>query len=163
MKTNDLKSQLQRVFLVLISVLFYSCTKNENNLIELILNDFKNIDNSKNIIIDIKEDSIKNKYYFILEEGNNEEFEVPYYTFNFKDFKIKMLNYNTTFDIKLLGKIDLDLIKPKSIYYGRDIIDDFNEKKISIYEIHDSILVKRMSFDVNGNLIEEKKILKKWK
>lgn len=129
---------------------------------KLIIDDFKTIDKAKTISITIREDSISNKYFFILKESND-GFEIPYYKFNFRDYHINMLNYTKNFDVKLLRELKLDSVQPKRTNLEMVEIDDSDIQKTYIYEVTDSIILKRMTFDIYGDMINKRIISKKWR
>ena len=162
MEITKRKNQVKIVILILINIILISCKKDDNDLLEIIIDDFKTINSSKNISINIEQDSIKNRYYFIIQKYNN-GFERAYYSCEYNDYNIDVLNNTKDFDIDVFKELDLKYRSPKISYEDKGIIDDSNQGESYIYETTDSIVEKRMSFDIYGNIIDEKTILKRWR
>lgn len=135
------------------SVFLLSCKENKKALLEIILDDFKSVNSSKNISINIEQNPIEKTYYFLI-KTNSTGFEKPHYICNYKGYGIEILN-SKGFDLELLGEISLDAVEPKVEYYNVQGIDDSNQQKLYVYKVKDLIVEKRMIFDIFGDLIDE--------
>lgn len=163
METIKQVNRVKEVFLILISILLLSCTDNKREkLLEIIIDDFKSINSSKNISVDIRQDSVKSKYYFII-VASDKGFERPHYTCNYRSYEIDMLNNTKDFDLKILNKINLEYVQPKAVKYNVEKTDNSILQTTYIYEINDSIVEKGMTFDIYGDMINERIISKKWR
>jgi len=150
--------------LIIISIIFFiSCNENKDDkqILDIVIDDFKTINHSTSISIDISQNpNDKGRYYFSI-KPNSTGFERSYYSISYKKYDINIYDGNSEFDMAIFSEYNLQLKEPRSIYSYE--IDDSNEDNIYVYVINDSIVEKRMVFDFLGDIVEEKSINKKWR
>lgn len=163
METTKQITRVRKAILILISIVFFvSCNENQkdNQLLDIIINDFKSFNNSKNLGIDIsKNPHHKGKYYFIV-NPDSEGFQQTYYSILYKSYNINIYDSSNLFEMTIFPEY---ILKPKEPLKATTYeIDDSNRDNIYVYVINDSIVEKRMIFDFLGDMVEEKSINKKW-
>lgn len=152
----EMKERVILVSLVFfINFFLFSCKKNNSELLKLTVNDLTN-KNNKNVKIVIEQDSINNKYYLFITQ-NNEIFEKPYFTFEYKGYNFSLLNNNTNFNLEHFGVNNLNLKQPSELI-KIDKTDGFKTTSLMIYEIENDIIKRRLKYDAQGELIKEDKI-----
>lgn len=152
-----------RILIVLVSFLLFSCDKKQNDkLIDIIIDDFKQINNSKKISVVIEKDTLKNLIYFNM--GNTDVYyDKLYYKASYRGFNIHILNNSQDSITSLFNKLNLNIIQPKKIPFNAIETDGYIETESYFYELNDSMVVKRMKFNEHGNKVSEKDINLKYR
>jgi|SRR5690554_3330507 len=154
---------VKKNIVILISMFFIiSCNESRDvKILDIIIDDFKSVNNSKSISIEVTKDPKNNEGYYFAVTGDSEGFQRKYYSISYNSYTIAVYDSDNVFDRSVFSACD---IKDKEAMITTSFeIDDSDERNLYVYVINDSVVEKRMIFNFLGDMVNEKEIHEKWR